>query len=224
MAGDRRSTSLTQLELAVLATMALDPDEGRRLCASTRSALGELGWEMQAALVSLASGPLELLVDEPGRAEAELRQDYETLDRLGERNFISLTAVLLAEAVYRQRRFAEAQELVTFGCELAAPDDLAVQILGSSVGAKLAARDGEPDAIDRVDAAIALMAQTEDPSGMGDLLIDRAEVLHLTGRTDDAVAAAEAAAEQYAAKSNRAGALRAERVRLAVSRGTDPLG
>ena len=224
VAGDRRSTSLTQLELAILATMALDPDEGRRLCASTRSALGELGWEMQAALVSLASGPLELLVDEPGRAEAELRQDYETLDRLGERNFISLTAVLLAEAVYRQRRFAEAHELVTFRCGLAAPDDLAVQILGSSVGAKLAAREGEPDAIDRVDAAIALMAQTEDPSGMGDLLIDRAEVLHLTGRTEDAVAATEAAAQQYAAKSNRAGALRAERVRLAVSRGSDPLG
>ncbi len=102
VAFDRRSHSLTQLELALLSAMALDVEGARALCADTRTTLGELGWEMQAALVSLSSGPIELLADEPERAEAELRRDYEALQRMQERNFISLTAVLLAEAVDRQ--------------------------------------------------------------------------------------------------------------------------
>ncbi len=224
VAHDRRSTSLTQLELALLSAMALDVERARHLCADTRSALGELGWEMQAALVSLSSGPIELLGDDPVRAEAELRRDYEALQRMEERNFISLTGVLLAEAVYRQRRFAEAAELVELARELAAPDDLAVQILVRTVSGKVAARDGDPDAgVALVDEAVALMATTDDPSGLGDALLDQAEVRQLAGDDAGAATAASTARARYLDKGNLAGVRRAERCAHRLAAGLDAL-
>jgi class 3 adenylate cyclase len=221
---DRRSSGLTQLELALLSAMALDFDQARQLCRDTRAVLGELGWEMQAALVSLSSGLIELQADEPARAEAELRPDYEALDQMQERNFISLTAALLAEAVYRQQRFDEATELVVFSRELAAPDDLAVQIIARSVAGKLAARRGElADGLALVREAVALIETTEDPSGQGDALLDLAETLFLAGEGQEASAAAEQARERFALKGNLAGVRRAERIAASVGAGRDPL-
>jgi tetratricopeptide (TPR) repeat protein len=220
---DRRSTGTAQLELATLSAMALDLDTARRLCLDTRQVLGELGWEMQAALVSLSSGLIELMVDEPARAEAELRQDYEALERMQERYFISLTAALLAEAVYRQRRFDEASQLVGFSRALAAPDDLAVQIIARSVDGKLALRRGDTaDGLALVREAVALIHTTEDPSGQGDALLDLAEALFLAGETDPR-AAAETAQARYAVKGNLAGLRRAERIALDLAAGQDPL-
>ena len=43
---------------------------------------------MLAALTSIDSGVVELLADDPVAAERELRRDYETLERMGERNYI----------------------------------------------------------------------------------------------------------------------------------------
>ena len=71
--------------------------------------LEELGWTFIAALGSIVSGPIEMLAGDPVAAEAELRRDYETLDRLGDRNYISTVAAYLAEALYRQGRFDEAR-------------------------------------------------------------------------------------------------------------------
>jgi class 3 adenylate cyclase len=224
VAFDRRSTSLTQLELALLSAMALDVDEARRSYTATRRVLGELGWEMQGALVSLSSGPIELAVDEAVRAEAELRQDYDTLQRLGEQNFITLTAVLLAEAVYRQRRFDEARSLVTYSRELAAPDDLAVQILVRSVEGKLAARAGDTSTgVQLTREALAMIEMTEDPSGQGDAHLDLAETLWLAGASDSAAVAATAAAALYEEKGNRAGTARAAQVAERIRAGRDPL-
>jgi tetratricopeptide (TPR) repeat protein len=225
VAFDRRSTALTQLELALLYAMELDLDRARQLYGDTRRVLGELGWEMQAALVSLSSGPIELLADEPVRAERELRVDFDALERLDERNFISLISALLAEAVYRQRRFDEAREQVAHALRLAAPDDLAVQIIAGSVAAKLAARAGDAEqAIALSDEAVARIDATDDPSGQGDARLDRAEVLHLVGATDAAVAAATDAIDCYQRKGNLLGRARAVRITEAIAAGADPLG
>jgi class 3 adenylate cyclase/tetratricopeptide (TPR) repeat protein len=221
---DRRSSALTRLELALLSAMALDLDAARVMCADTRRVLDELGWEMQAALVSLSSGPIELLAEEPARAEAELRRDYDSLSRLDERNFISLTAALLGEAVYRQRRFDEAHELVEFSREVGAPDDLAVQIVWRSVAGKLAARAGTPaTGLALVREALEMIETTEDPSGQADSLLDLAETLFLAGDSTEAAATAQVAADRYAIKRNAAGSRRAARVLAAVSAGHDPL-
>lgn len=44
-------------------------------------------------------------------AERELRGDYQTLEQMGERNYISTTAGMLAEVLYRQGRYRESSEL-----------------------------------------------------------------------------------------------------------------
>jgi tetratricopeptide (TPR) repeat protein len=222
---DRRSTGLTQLELALLSAMALDLDAARTLYDDTRRTLVELGWQMQAALVSLSSGPIELLADDPVRAEAELRRDFDALDGMQERNFISLTATLLADAVYRQGRFDDALELCTFGRELAAPDDLAVQIIARSVAGKLAGRAGDHETgLACAREAFDLIDGTDDPSGQGDALVDLAEVLYLAGDREGAAARARAASARYASKGNLAGQRRADRCAARVAAGIDPLG
>jgi hypothetical protein len=224
VASDRRSSGLTRVQLALLSAMALDFDAARAGYSDTRKVLSELGWEMQAALVSLSSGPIELLADEPARAEQELRRDYDALQRLGERNFISLTATLLAEAVYRQRRFDEAQCLVDFSREIAAPDDLAVQIIWRSVAGKLAGRAGDVQhAVTLAREALAMIESTEDPSGQADVLVDLAEVRYLAGEAALALAALADAERRYAVKGNQAGRARAARLARRVADGLDPL-
>jgi hypothetical protein len=225
VAFDRRSTGLTQLELALLSAMALDLERARLLCRDTRQVLADLGWEMQLALVSLSSGPIELLADEPAQAEAELRQDFDALERMQERNFITLTAALLAEAVYRQRRFDEAAELVRYSRELAAPDDLAVQIIARSVAGKLRVRQGDaPGGLALVREAVALIEGTEDPAGQGDAQLDLAEACFLAGEPAAAGRAALTAEARYAAKGNLAGLTRAGRIAERIAAGRDPLG
>jgi tetratricopeptide (TPR) repeat protein len=225
VASDRRSSSLTRLELSMLSAMALDFAAARAAYSETRSVLDELGWEMQAALVSLSSGPIELLADDPVRAETELRRDFDALEAMGERNFISLTAGLLADAVYRQRRFEEAQTLVELSREIAAPDDLAVQIVWRGVAGKLAARSRDHDsAFALVREACALIDSTEDPSGQADLLVDLAEVLALAGDRSAAVAVLADARVRYATKGNQAGVARVERAIERLAKGIDPLG
>jgi class 3 adenylate cyclase/tetratricopeptide (TPR) repeat protein len=221
---DRRSWALTRLEVALLSAMALDVESARAMCTDVRHILEELGWEMQAALVSLSSGPIELLVDDPVRAESELRRDYDTLQGLGERNFISLIAAFLAEAVYRQRRFAEAQDLVDFCREIAAPDDLAAQIVWRSVAGKLAARSGNvAQGVDLAREAFSLIETAEDPSFQADVLLDLAEVLFLADQAPEAVAAGRTAVERHGIKGNTAGVQRAARALDELTAGRDPL-
>ncbi len=69
-------------------------DIGARRVPASRRMLEELGWTFLAALGSIVSGPVEMLAGDPVAAEAELRRDYEALDRLGDRNYISTVAGL----------------------------------------------------------------------------------------------------------------------------------
>ena len=224
VSSDRRSSGLTRVQLALLSAMALDFEAARASYSETRTILTELGWEMQAALVSLSSGPIELLADEPARAEKELRRDYDALQVLGERNFISLTATLLAEAVYRQRRFDEAQSLVDFSREIAAPDDLAVQIIWRSVAGKLAGRAGDAKhGVALARDALAMIDSTEDPSGQADVLVDLAEVCYLAGDLAMALKSLDDADRRYATKGNQAGGARVSRLARRVADGLDPL-
>ena len=123
-------------------------DEYRR----ARAMLEELGWRFIAALGSMVSGPVEMLAGDPVAAEAELRQDYETLDRLGDRNYISTVAGYLAEALFRQGRLDESGPFAAFSAEVADPDDVATQVLWRGVTAKLMAARGELEEAERLGA------------------------------------------------------------------------
>lgn len=225
IASDQRSVAVARVDLALLEAMVLDFDTARGYCDDARHTLAELGADTQAALVSLSSGPIELLADEPTRAEAQLRQDYEALQDMGERNFIALTAALLAEAVYRQERFDDAAGLVAFSRDLAASDDLAVQIIAGRVDGKLRSRAGDAaTGVALVRESVRLIEATDDPAGQGDAWLDLAETLYLVDEARPATEAAAVARERYIAKGNLAGVRRADRIRRQLREGLDPLG
>ncbi len=100
--GDRKPEALLEAALSHLEAMRGNVEESRALYRKSRASLEELGWTFLAAQTSFDSGPVEMLAGDLTIAEAELRRDYETLGRMGETNYISTTAALLSEVLYRQ--------------------------------------------------------------------------------------------------------------------------
>jgi tetratricopeptide (TPR) repeat protein len=143
-------------------------------------------------------------------AERELRQDYQTLEQMGERNYISTTAGILAEVLYRQARYQEAAELVAVCRGLASPDDVASQFLWRCVHAKLLARDRQHEQADAILAeALGLIGDSDWVDWQGNGFMDLAEVCRLRGRVADAIEALGQASARFAAKGNVVSARRA---------------
>jgi predicted ATPase/class 3 adenylate cyclase len=211
VSGDRTAEASTRRALANLEAMRGRFEEARALYRRSRQTFDELGSRFDAALTSaLASGPVELIAGDAKAAEAELRRDYDALAAMGERNYISTTAAFLAEALYRQERDEEASELTRESQRIAAIDDVATQYLWRSVRAKVEARRGRhTEAAALADEAVAIIGATQDPDSQGYAAIDRAEVLRLAGRWDDAEESASAAAALFDSKGNIASAARA---------------
>ena len=205
--GDRKTEAQILRFLAHAHAMRGDFDLARTEYRRARQDLEELGWTFDAAVTSLDSGPIELLAGDPSAAEAELRRDYETLDRLGERNYISTVAAVLAEALYRQGRDDDADAFATRSAEIAAPDDVVTQFLWRRVRAKLRARQGATDdATNLANEAVELTRQSDDLIEQANALMDLAEVLTAAGSTGEADKARRRAIGLYDQKGDIASA------------------
>jgi class 3 adenylate cyclase/tetratricopeptide (TPR) repeat protein len=200
--GNAKAEALLLAAIAHLEAMRGNFDEARRLYRESRAMLEELGWSFLAAQTSFDSGPVELLAGDPAAAEAELRRDYETLERMGEKNYISTTAALLARAVYEQGRLDEARVYTDVSRELAADDDVTSQVLWRGVHAMLLARAGEfAEAEAVVRGAVELSETADAPEARGNALLDEAEVLTMSGDRDGAAAVLARALEQFERKA-----------------------
>ena len=194
--GDRKVEAIALRTRAHMHAMLGDFAAAREGYRQARKMLEELGWKFLAALGSIVAGPIEMLAGDLAAAEAELRRDYDALDRMGERNFISTIAGYLAEVLYRQERYEESGTFAAFSAEVAAADDLATQVLWRGVSAKLLARQGKLGEAERVArAAVHMMRSADDPIDQANALMDLGEVLRIAGRHD---AAARAGAEGLA--------------------------
>jgi tetratricopeptide (TPR) repeat protein len=210
--GDRKTEAQILRVLAHAHAMRGDFDLARNEYRRARRDLDELGWTFDAAVTSIDSGPVELLAGDPAAAEAELRRDYETLDRQGERNFIATVAALLAEALYRQGRDDEAATLVARSVGVAAPDDVVTQFMWRLVRAKLRAREGAvDDAINLANEAVELTRQSDDLIEQANALMDLAEVLATAGRPVEGDTARGRARELYEQKGDIVSAATARR-------------
>jgi tetratricopeptide (TPR) repeat protein len=208
--GDRRGQAVTLGGLAHLRAMVGDVERARQDYRRGRAILEELGLRFDASLISIDSGPVELLAGDPVAAEAELRKDYEALDAMGERNYISSIAGLLAEALYQQDRLEEAARYAAFGEEVAAPSDVFSQYLWRGVRGKLLARGDAPD--DGVALAESSVAQTkasDDIEAQGNALMFLAEAQAAAGRVEDSARTAQEACALFEAKGNIVSAKRA---------------
>jgi len=201
-------------EATVLAFLAgLEAQAGRLDEARALLSEAQRGYEELGRVVALASlcGPLrsgiELLAGNQPAAESILRASCETLQRLREESYLSTRAAELAEVIYGQGRYLEAEEWADVSERHAASDDVSAQILWRAVRAKLLARRGAlaeaeslaRDAVGRAEATDALNQHAR-------ALLDLAEVLRLDGRNDEAAAAGGAALALYARKGNLAAA------------------
>jgi tetratricopeptide (TPR) repeat protein len=163
--------------------------------------LEEFGWNLFAALTSIDSGSVELLARDPVAAESELRRDFETLDAMGERNYIATTAAYLAFALLLQGKYDEADTFVTFSEETAAPDDLTPQFLWRQFRARLLSIDDKhDDAIALALRAVELTDQTEETESQGNSRLDLAHVYARAGRIIDAQTAFREAQERFERK------------------------
>ena len=91
------------------------------------------------------TGQAEMLAGDPRAAERLWRRAYQALEGLGEKGNLSTIAAYLAEALYEQERYDEAEELTTVSESMTFPDDVTSQIAWRTVRAKVVARKGDLD-------------------------------------------------------------------------------
>jgi class 3 adenylate cyclase/tetratricopeptide (TPR) repeat protein/thymidine kinase len=173
--------------LAVLHAMRGDFETAREMASRLQTLAEDLGADLRLAALAFWTAPVELLSGDPAAAERELRKSVDALQRLGETGYLSTLSAELAEALYAQGRYEEAEHYTRVSEDVSAPDDRASQSHWRSVRAKIFARRGEfleAEALAR--EGLAVMAGTDYVDYRAALLVDLAEVLRLAGKANEA--------------------------------------
>jgi tetratricopeptide (TPR) repeat protein len=217
VSGDRHSEGILLGYLASLLAMQGSFDEAREVVASGRAMLGDLGLEVEGALVDVEAWRIEMVAGDSVAAERELQRAYDTLCRVGEKYILSTVAGQLAQTHYKFGRMDEVERLGSLTEELATADDIDAQALWRCVRAKILARDGSfDDAEAHVREALEILAPTDGFLFKFGALLDLAEVCRLAGRSDEARAAVEEARSLADAKGATAMEAAAQRLLQAV--------
>jgi ATP/maltotriose-dependent transcriptional regulator MalT len=142
---------------------------------------------VDAATVALSAGQVELLAGDAEAAETALRRGYEYFASVGERYLQSSLAGLLAEAVFVQGRWDEAEALARETEKLAAADDVDAQMLWRLQQARVSAVRGEvADAERLAREAVELLEPTDNVVSKIPALATLALVLRLAGNAQEA--------------------------------------
>ena len=186
------------LPLSLLYAYAGRFAEARAALARSRSLLTAAGARLALARSTYAAGQIELAAGDPAAAERCWRDGYEALRAMGERGLRSTLASLLAEALYRQGRLGEAQQMTENAETLSPPDDIETQARWRATWAKLLARHRRfPAARQLITQAEALISPTCYTELKAHLLVAKAEVNQLAGDRDQAQASLHAALRTY---------------------------
>jgi class 3 adenylate cyclase/tetratricopeptide (TPR) repeat protein len=219
---DDRGVEATALtELGCFLAMQGHFDDARSHFARGHAMLEDLGQQLAAAGSSQEFFDIEMLAGDPAAAEHRLRAACETLEQMGEKGFLATRVGCLAEAIYAQRRFTEADEMSRQAEDLAAADvtDLDAQYRWRATRAKLLARRGEFEAAERlVREAAALIEGTDWVNSRADVQRDLAEVLQSAGRGAEAVQHLEEALRLFEAKENQVAAAKTRELLAALNR------
>jgi DNA-binding SARP family transcriptional activator/tetratricopeptide (TPR) repeat protein len=209
--GHRTGEAVIVNHLAGLYAMRGQVDRANLLLARGRAIFDELGTTMTSAVTQPAAF-VAMLIGDPATAEAHLRRDYQTLERMGEKGYLGTTAALLARALAVQLRHDEAERFVRVSQEAGAGEDLLAQVVWQGVLAGILADRGDlAEAEQLARAAVESAERTDFLNYRGDALVQLAEVLERAGRTADALSAAAQALKLYERKRNDLAAERARR-------------
>jgi DNA-binding SARP family transcriptional activator len=172
----------------------------------------DLGQPLSAEIsAGETAGAVELAAGDLPAAQAAFERSLAVLRRMGAHDYAATRAIQLADVLYRRGRFdAAAREVEPARSELAA-DDVGTQSRWRSVAARLAARKGSVERADELSLeALETLEGTDGLNAQAQCLLDRAEVLSLSGRGEDSAAAAiREALRLYEQKENVVGAERA---------------
>jgi hypothetical protein len=194
---------------AVLEAMRGRFDAGRDKAERGSSILVDLGRRVTAAGACYFSARVELLADEPDRAEGIARSALRTLDALGETVNSAVLATLLAEALCRQGRFDEAKAATETSERTAWPDDLHAQVGWRAARAEACAGRGDLERGEKLAReALDLLEGTDDLDLRGDAFVALGTTLSGVARR----AAYDEAVALYEAKGNVASAERVRRL------------
>ena len=178
--------------------------EARAILADLRTKFADQGSTIPLALATgHSSVSVELLARDPAAAAGFGTQGCLLLEQAGDKSWLSTAVGMLAQALYELGRLDEADASAARAAELGASDDAITQMLWRQVQAKVLARRDEPDEAERLACeAIAIGAETDMPSSLGDAYSDLAEVLTLAHRATDARAALQQALALYERKGD----------------------
>jgi class 3 adenylate cyclase/tetratricopeptide (TPR) repeat protein len=180
--GHKQSTGVVLNSLAALVALNGDFDRARELYRQARGTLEDVGASVLAASTSFWLARIELLAGQPRAAEIALRDDYHRLQEMGEVFFRTTVGAMLAQALYAQGHFDEAEALALEVQESAASDDIEVDSICRSVRAKVLAQRGEIlEAVHLAEEAVALIPGVEAPLMQMEALLDLADVYVMAG-------------------------------------------
>jgi predicted ATPase len=161
--------------------------EARDLYARSRAILEELGMRFALAGRTIVPAAAETLAGDHGAAESVLRWGYQVLEEMGETELRSTVAAYLAETLYEQGRYDDAEAFSRTSEQLASEDDLLSGVTWRGARAKVLARRGlGEEAEELARAAVALAGSTDCLGLHGGALLDLAEVLSLLDREGEA--------------------------------------
>jgi predicted ATPase/class 3 adenylate cyclase len=202
-ADNRRLNAFVTLLMSPLHAMSGDFAAGRRLYAEARASFDEMGATLLGARTSLQSAVVELLAGDSEAAERELRRDYETLERMGERYLRPTVAANLALLLCREARFEEAASYAAVAEEISADDDVESQALWRSAKALILARSEDAETAEAIgQAAVELLRRTDALVQIADALVVQATILEEHGKAAERDDALNEAASLYARKGN----------------------
>jgi ketosteroid isomerase-like protein len=198
---------------AVLETLRGRSDAARRMIASSRRMVEELGITQRLLEADQFAGLIELLEDDAVAAELWLSKAYEGFREHGLGVAAAQAAAQLGRALLAQGRAAEAEAL-SHESEALAGDDFKAAIAWRGVRAEALAGRGESEAaVDLARAAVEIAAATDDPLGHADARSALAVALRAAGRSSEADAEMARAIELWEQKG---ATLLAERARRGV--------
>jgi predicted ATPase/class 3 adenylate cyclase len=209
--GDRKAMSSVLMAQAVFVAGLGRFDEARELIARARSLLQEVALTVwMAGPLAQFAGWVEWLAGDPAAAEREFRAGYETLSDIGEMAWLSTVVALLAEAVYAQGRYDEAEALAQVSEKASEAEDTYSQVAWRGVRAKVLGRRGRVAQAERLARdAVNLVEATDFLPLQWHALMSSGEVLYLIGRAEEARPLVERAVQLAEKKGNLVGARRA---------------
>jgi class 3 adenylate cyclase/tetratricopeptide (TPR) repeat protein len=201
---------------ALLETLRGRSEAARRMVASARRMVEELGIAQQLLETDVFAGQIELLEGDADEAERLLRAAYDGLREHGLGIDAARAAALLGKALLELGRAREAEAL-SHESEALAGDDLKAAMGWRGVRAEALARRGEhADAIELARAAVEIGAKTDDLLDHADARISLATALRAAGRHAEADAEERRAIELWEAKG---ATLLVDRTRRGAGRG-----